>query len=77
MRRPLPVAAQVAAVTVAASLGIGAAVAVLIETLGEGGRTLAEMLRQWALWSLVSSPVAFVLGAVVFVIARSVWQGKR
>ena len=39
--------------------------------------TAARALRQWALWSAVSSPVAFVVGGVVFAIVRSVWRGKR
>ena len=72
----VPTWLQVVAVTALTSLALGALVAVLIETLGEGGRTAAEMLRQWGVWSAVSSPVAFVFGAVAFVIARSVWRGR-
>lgn len=74
--RRVPVVVQVALVTVVTSLILGGVVTILIETLGEGGRLPAAMLRQWGLWSAVASPVAFVFGAVVFVIGRSLWRGR-
>lgn len=76
MSRRFPVIVQVALVTIAMSLVLGGLVTILIETLGEGGRAPAGLLRQWGVWSAVTSPVAFVFGAVAFVIGRSVWEGR-
>ena len=71
---------QVAVVTATAAAVLGAVVAGLLgataSAVGEPW-TAARALRQWALWSAVSSPVAFVVGGVVFAIARSVWRGWR
>ena len=71
---------QVAAVTVVTALVLGAVVAGLLAASASASGepwTTARALRQWAVWSAVSSPVAFVFGAVVFVIGRSVWLGRR
>ena len=43
--RRVPVVVQVALVTVVTSLILGGVVTILIETLGEGGRLPAAMLR--------------------------------
>lgn len=71
---------QVLASTVVMALVLGAVVAgLLAATATSAGEpwSAARALRMWALWSAVSSPVAFVFGAVAFVVGRSVWRGRR
>ena len=69
---------QVLATTVVAALVLGGGLTAL-STLAEDPvvRDVPSALRMWALWSAVSSPVAFVAGAVVFVVGRAVWRGRR
>ena len=68
---------QVAAVTVVTALLLGGTVTALLEASAETARGPSAVLRQWALWSALSLPVAFVFGGVAFAIGRSVWRGRR
>lgn len=68
----------VLASTAGMALFLGAVVTAVLAAVADGAPwTLARAARQWALWSAVSSPVAFVFGAVAFVVGRSVWRGRR
>ena len=67
----------VLAVTAATAAVLGAVVAATLSVLADEPWTAGRAARQWALWSAVSAPVAFVFGGVAFAIARSVWRGRR